>query len=382
MDRLRATYIWEGSGYDSMMLGHNAATLSLEQTKVAAVAKKQAFQTFVVCLLMIDEFRDAIIDAWKERVAKGQVVTKLSDDYGNNRFTLTQLRDSVNINMQRAVEATDRVEKVKHIYNANLATSVYEELYKSLCGDHLKTHKIINDKYEEYIYHRNLLFQANLRLVPKFVTPFARRGVDFEDLVQEGRMGLLRAVEKYDPDREIKFSSYASWWIKQAIRKALKNDRRTVRLPHHVYDYVSKVSKASAAFRIQHQREPNLAELIRATGLSQEKIESLNGAMSDLISIETPMRVSREELKDYVSTEVEEGVPAEDAVLGRQMKDLIDQVLTDEEASIVRSHFGIDCVEESFTEAAKTAGCSGEKVRLILQRALKKLRAAMVEEEI
>lgn len=363
------------------MFGHNTARLTLEETKAAALAKKQAFQTFVVCLLMIDEFRDAIIDAWKERVANGQVVTKLSDDYGNNRYTLTQLRDSVNLNMQRAVEATDRLEKVKHIYNANLATTVYEDLYKRLCGTRLSTHRLINDKYDEYIYHRNLLFQANLRLVPKFVTPFARRGVDFEDLVQEGRLGLLRAVEKYDPDREIKFSSYASWWIKQAIRKALKNDRRTVRLPHHVYDYMSKVTKHSAAFRMVHEREPTLPELVRLTGLSKEKIESLNGAMSDLISIETPMKVSREELKDYVSTGVEERAPAEDAVLGRQMNELIDQVLTDEEADIVRSHFGIDCPEESIGESAKAAGCSGEKVRLVLQRALKKLRIAVGEED-
>lgn len=364
-----------------MMLGHNTATLSLEETKAAATAKKQAFQTFVVCLLMIDEFRDAIIDAWKERVANGQVVTKLSDDYGNNRYTLTQLRDSVNKNMQAAVDATDRVEKVKHIYNANLATSVYEDLYKRLCGTHLSTHNLIKAKYDEYIHHRNLLFQANLRLVPKFVTPFARRGVDFEDLVQEGRMGLLRAVEKYDPDREIKFSSYASWWIKQAIRKALKNDRRTVRLPHHVYDYVSKVTKARTSFRMQHQREPTLQELVRLTGLSREKIEGLTGVMSDLISIETPMRVSRDELKDYVSTEAEERTPAEEAVLGRQMNQLIDEVLTDEEAYIVRGHFGINCLEESVGETAKAAGCSGEKVRLILQRGLKKLRAAMGEQD-
>jgi len=365
-----------------MMLGHNTAVLTMEQTKVAATAKKQAFQNFVICLLMIDEFRDAIIDAWKERVANGQVVTKLSDDYGNNRYTLTQLRESVNLNMQRAVEATDRTGKVKYIYNANLATSVYEDLYKKLCGTHLRTHKLINEKYEEYIYHRNLLFKANLRLVPRFVTPFARRGVDFEDLVQEGRVGLLRAVEKYDPDREIKFSSYASWWIKQAIRKALKNDRRTVRLPHHVYDYVSKVTKQSAQFRMLHQREPTLPELVRLTGLSQEKIEGLSGTMADLISIETPMKVSREELKDYVSTEIEARAPAEDAVLSRQMSSLIDQNLTEEEASIVRRHYGINCAEESISEAAKAEGCSGERVRLILQRSLKKMREAMGGEDI
>lgn len=365
-----------------MMLGHDAATLSAEETKAAALAKKQAFQTFVICLLMIDEFRDAIIETWKQRLRDGKPVTKLSDDYGNNHLTLSQLRDSVNDNMQKALEATERAEKVQHIYNANLATTVYEALYKRLCEKKFPTHKLIADKYQEYITHRNLLFRANLRLVPKFVTPFARRGVDFEDLVQEGRLGLLRAVEKYDPEREIKFSSYASWWIKQAIRKALKNDRRTVRLPHHVYDYVSRVTKSSAAFRMMHQREPTLPELIKLTGLSKEKIEGLNGALSDLISIEHPIKGSRDDIKEHLSTEAENRPNvSEEAVLSRQMKRLIDEVLEPVEASIIRRHFGIECIEETHSDSARALGCSAERVRLLLQRSLKKLRAAMKEED-
>lgn len=371
------------------MFGYEAhRLLSLEETKEVATKKKEAFQTFVICLLAVDEFRNALVETWRDRIALGKPITKLSDDYGNNKFTLAELRDRVNENMELATQTTDRVAMIQHIYNANIATSVYEDLYKRLMASKtrkLRTHKLINKKYQAYLKHRNLLFEANLRLVPRFVAPFARRGVDFEDLVQEGRLGLLRAVEKYDPTKEIRFSSYASWWIKQGIRKALKNDRRTVRLPHHVYDYVSRVSKASAGFRMENQRDPTLAELSALTGLSRDKIESLSGVMRDLVSLETPMKVSKEELKDYIANEVEEQNHVEDGVLGRQMQTLIGTSLTDQEAQIIRRHFGVSDdgtmrQEELLSEIAKDIGLGTERTRQIMQRALGKLRAALQDD--
>jgi len=357
--------------------------LSVEETREVANAKKLSFQTFVVCMLAIDEFRDALILTWQDRVAAGRPVAKLSEDYGSSRFTLDEIRNQVNENLTLACKARRRVDRIRYIVSANLATSLYEDTYKSLTMGGKKK-AVVDARYAEYLKHRNKLFESNLRLVPKFVGPFARQGVDFDDLVQEGRLGLLRAVEKYDPSKEVRFSSYASWWIKQAIRKSLKNDRRTVRLPHHIYDYLAKVAKHSSAFRIQHRREPSLRELMALTGYSAERIEGLVGVMSDLISLESPMRVSKEEIKDLIPSDCAGEVPAESAVLSTQMQKLITQALNVQEAEIIRRHYGLGETAtpggEMLADIGSGMGITAERARQIENVALQKLHEILAAE--
>lgn len=347
--------------------------LTVEETKRVATAKQKAWKIFQTALLEIEDCRDALLMTWADHVAAGRAVTKLSEDFACTHMTPKQIRDILSDNLNRAIDVEEMSEKIAYILKANIATTVYEDLYREMGAWRWPK---VKQRYEEYLELRNILLAANLRLVPRFVLPYVRRGVDFDDLVQEGRLGLVRAVEKYDPDRGIRFSSYASWWIKQGIRKAIKNDRRAVRLPHHVYDYASKVTRQSATFRMQHRRDPTLKELVALTGFSREKIEGLAGVMSDLISLERPTKVRREDLE---AIEEEPQRRVEETVLTNQLDSIMDKILTPVEAAIVRQHYGINTPESPLSKIATNVKLSQERVRQLELRALTKLKNYLKE---
>lgn len=347
--------------------------LTVDETKRVATAKQKAWRVFLVTLLEVEECRDALLLTWADHVEAGRAVTKLSEDFACTHMTPKQVRDILSDNLNLAIEAEQVEDKISFILKANIATTVYEELYRELGAWRWPK---VKRKYDEYLKLRNILLAANLRLVPRFVLPYVRRGVDFDDLVQEGRMALVRAVEKYDPDRGIRFSSYASWWIKQGIRKAIKNDRRAVRLPHHVYDYASKVARQSATFRMQNRRDPTLKDLVTLTGLSRDKIEGLAGVMSDLISLEHPTKVRREDLE---AIEEEPQRKIEETVLTNQLDSIMDKVLSPVEATIIRQHYGINAPEAPLSKIAANVRLSQERVRQLEVRALSKLKNYLKE---
>ena len=343
-------------------------TLEERKNKLLAKGKKQGFITYEQLaeeLKGLDVDSDSLDDLYNTLVeADIDIVTEDgSDDASGEEITADVAVED--ITLSKDVKINDPVRMyLKEIGRINLLTS-YEEFEYA---------KRAEEGDEEA---KRMLAESNLRLVVSIAKRYVGRGMLFLDLIQEGNIGLMKAVDKFDPTKGYKFSTYATWWIRQAITRAIADQARTIRVPVHMVETINKLARVQRQLTQELNREPTDEEIAKKLGISIDKVREVYKISQDPVSLETPIGEEDDShLGDFIKDERTMG-PEEYATVEMLKEELsgVLSTLTDREEKVLRLRFGLNDGQcRTLEEVGQIFGVTRERIRQIEAKALRKLR--------
>jgi len=287
-------------------------------------------------------------------------VRKLEKELG----TLSKKDEQARRNLKEEIaNYQQRLENLNKKYEINP-----EDLFKT-CADIAEGQRLID-------LSKNDLVESNLRLVVSIAKKYINRGLQFSDLIQEGNIGLMKAVEKFEYQRGYKFSTYATWWIRQAITRAIADQARTIRIPVHMIETIHKINRTQRRLVQELGREPSEEEISEETGFSTEKIRKILKIAQEPISLETPVGDDDSHLRDFLE-DVKTASPPE-MVSKMNLREQLSHVLstlTEREAKVIEMRFGLrDGNEHTLEEVGQEFQVTRERIRQIEAKALRKLK--------
>jgi len=281
-------------------------------------------------------------------------------------------------------QARENIDKAREV--ADLLVKNKEKLKELLDNKEKDIEAIIDRMNRErniYEHYKKMMMKANLRLVVSFARKYTGKGVSFSDLIQEGNIGLSRAVDKFDYEAGKRFSTYASWWIRQSISRAITDQAKAIRLPVHIAHLMKKLTIISKRLEQNLKREPTPEEIAREAKLSPEKIRQILSLSQDIISFETPVGDEKDvPMIDFIANSTIPPPVYELTLdmLKKEVRELLEKVVKDpRELEILKLRFGLEGVTMSLREIGKKYGVSRERIRQIQERALKRLRGPAEE---
>ena len=343
-------------------------TLEERKNKLLALGKKQGFVTYEQLadeLKGLDVDSDSLDELYNALVeAEIDIVTEDgSDNASGEEITADVVVED--LTLSKDVKINDPVRMyLKEIGRINLLTSDEEFEYAKRAeqGD------------EEA---KRMLAESNLRLVVSIAKRYVGRGMLFLDLIQEGNIGLMKAVDKFDPTKGYKFSTYATWWIRQAITRAIADQARTIRVPVHMVETINKLARVQRQLTQELNREPTDEEIAKKLGISIEKVREVYKISQDPVSLETPIGEEDDShLGDFLRDEKTMG-PEEYATVEMLKEELsgVLATLTEREEKVLRLRFGLDDGQcRTLEEVGHIFGVTRERIRQIEAKALRKLR--------
>lgn len=308
-------------------------------------------------------------------------ITKLYEKFEQYNIELVDdLEEDIDIDLSLDIGINDSVSAAMAIDSVNIDDPVkiyLKEIGKVSLLSAEEEIELAKRMADGDLYAKKRLSEANLRLVVSIAKRYLGRGMQFLDLIQEGNLGLIKAVEKFDYTKGFKFSTYATWWIRQAITRAIADQARTIRIPVHMVEIINKVKKVSSQLLHKNGHEAKTEEIAAVLDISEQKVKEIIRVSQEPVSLETPVGEEEDShLSDFIPDD-DAPAPA-DAASHTLLKEQLGNVLgtlTDREEKVLRLRFGLkDGRSRTLEEVGKEFDVTRERIRQIEAKALRKLR--------